>query len=105
MNAELSTLRSGLVRRIHRFLTVFERFGRNPNRREGYYALLAIECLRAERYEEGDQAMLAAETLEAIPQERATLPGLHDETTVADLRAALRSVIREQPAGEPRSSA
>lgn len=105
MNAELSTLRPRLVRRIHRFLTVFERYGRNPNRREGYYTLLAIECLRAERYEEGEQAMLAAETLEAIPPERATLPGPHDEATTADLRTALRSAIREQPAGEPRSSA
>ena len=57
MNAELSSPRSRLVRRIHLFLTVFERFGRNPNRREGYYTLLAIECLRAETYEEGDQAM------------------------------------------------
>lgn len=87
-------LSAALVRRIHRFIQVLERFKRQPGRREAYYALLAIDCLRDGRFGDGAEAMNAAERVEAIPMTVSDLPGLHDNTTASDLRAALRSVVR-----------
>ncbi len=85
-----------LGRRIHRFLVVFERYARRPNRREAYYLMLAIECLRDARYKDGEAAMSAAERLDAVPEPAASTPGLHEHTTAADVRAALRLVISAQ---------
>ncbi len=85
-----------LSRRIHRFLVVFERYGRRPNRREAYYLMLAIECLKDARYEDGEAAMSAAERVDAVPEPAASTSGLHEDTTAAELRAALRLVIRRE---------
>ena len=83
-----------LCQRIHRFVLVLERFRRNPNRREAYHILSAIEALREERYEAGVQCIRAAEHVEPIPDGLALLPGLHDDMTAAELRQALRNVMR-----------
>lgn len=89
--------RHSLCQRIHRFVLVLERFRRNPNRREAYHVLSAIEALREGRYDVGMEAIRAAEHVAPIPDGLALLPGLHDDMTGTDLRQALRAVMR--PAG------
>lgn len=92
-----------LCQRIHRFVLVLERFKRNPNRREAYHALSAIEALREGRYEAGLQSIRAAELVAPIPEGLALLPGMHDDMTANELRHALRALVRpveaEVPAG------
>jgi hypothetical protein len=78
-----------LLQRIERFVAALERYGRNPNRREAYHSLVAIECLRAGRYEDGERAIQSAKHVEAIPTQMATLPGLYDHLTTQELRTAL----------------
>ena len=86
--------RHSLCQRIHRFVLVLERFRRNPNRREAYHILLAIELLREGRYEAGIEAVRAAEHVAPIPDGLALLQGLHDDMTAGELRQALRAVVR-----------
>ena len=86
--------RHSLCQRIHRFVLVLERFRRNPNRREAYHILSAIESLREGQYEAGLEAVRAAEHVAPIPDGLALLRGLHDDMTAADLRQALRAVVR-----------
>jgi hypothetical protein len=93
--------RHSLCQRIHRFVLVLERFRRNPNRREAYHILLALELLREGRYEAGMEAVRAAEHVAPIPDGLALLPGLHDDMTAAELRQALRAVVRPAIAGTP----
>ena len=88
-----------LCQRIHRFVLVLERFRRNPNRREAYHVLSAIESLREGRYEAGMEAIRAAEHVEPIPDRLATLPGLHDDMTATELRQALRALVRPANVG------
>lgn len=88
-----------LCQRIHRFVLVLERFRRNPNRREAYHVLSAIEALREGRYEAGLQCIRAAEHVEPIPESLALLPGLHDDMTATELRQALRDVMRPANGG------
>ncbi|TAJ97370.1 MAG: hypothetical protein EPO10_00850 [Reyranella sp.] len=83
-----------LCQRIHRFVLVLERFRRNPNRREAYHILSAIELLREGRYEAGLEAVRAAEHVAPIPDGLALLPGLHDDMTAVELRQALRAEVR-----------
>lgn len=83
-----------LCQRIHRFVLVLERFKRNPNRREAYHALSAIEALREGRYEAGLECIRAAEFVAPIPEGLALLRGLHDDMTATELRQALRALIR-----------
>lgn len=94
-----------LCQRIHRFVLVLERFRRNPNRREAYHILLAIESLREGRYEAGLEAVRAAEHVAPIPEALALLPGLHDDMTAGELRQALRAVVRPGSAASPESPA
>ena len=93
-----------LCQRIHRFVLVLERFRRNPNRREAYHILSAIEALREERYEAGMQFIRAAEHVEPIPDGLALLPGLHDDMTAVELRQALRNVMRPANGGDAGSA-
>lgn len=92
-----------LCQRIHRFVLVLERFRRNPNRREAYHILSAIESLREGRFDAGMDAVRAAEHVAPIPEGLALLPGLHDDMTAGELREALRAAVRppnaEAPAG------
>lgn len=90
-----------LCQRIHRFVLVLERFRRNPNRREAYHILSAIESLREGRYDAGMEAIRAAEHVAPIPEGLALLPGLHDDMTAGELREALRAVVRPPNAEAP----
>lgn len=96
MTAMLESSRTDLSRRIHRSVLVLERYKRAPSRREAYYVLLAIECLRDGRFGDGAEAMNAAERVDAIPMTVSDMPGLHDDMTAADLRNALRCVLRTE---------
>lgn len=86
--------RSILSQRIHRFVLVLERYKRNPNRREAFHVLSALECLQEERYAAGLEAIRAAEHVEPIPDGVALMRGLHDDITVGELREALRKMVR-----------
>lgn len=86
--------RETLSQRVHRFVAVLERYKRNPNRREAYHVLSAIDCLKEERYEAGLDAIRAAEHVEPIPDGVVLMRGLHDDITVAELSEALRKVLR-----------
>lgn len=90
------TRKSELTRRIHRYLLDLERYRRRPTQREAYCTLLAVECLRGGRVGDGIEAMNAAKHIEAIPVTVSRMPGGHDDTSAADLRAALRSGIRDR---------
>lgn len=93
--------RLSLSQRIHRFVLVLERFKRNPNRREAYHVLSAIEALREGRYEAGLQCIRAAELVAPIPEGLALLPGLHDDMTAGELRQALRALVRPVEGSPP----
>ncbi len=97
--------RHSLCQRIHRFVLVLERFRRNPNRREAYHVLSALEALRDGRYDVGMEAVRAAEHVDPIPEGLAVLPGLHDDMTATELRQALRTVMRPANAGVPGGAA
>lgn len=99
------TTRLSLCQRIHRFVLVLERFRRNPNRREAYHVLSAIECLREGRYEAGLASIRAAEHVEPIPDGLALLPGLHDDMTATELRQALRAIMRVGTPGDAAAEA
>lgn len=101
MTDSTDATRLTLGKRIHRFVLVLERFRRNPNRREAYHALSAIESLREGRYEAGMESIRAAEHVEPIPDGLAILPGLHDDMTAAELRQALRALMRPANGGLP----
>ncbi|MDB5488640.1 MAG: hypothetical protein JWQ58_2355 [Reyranella sp.] len=100
------TPHSTLSHRIHRFVAVFERYKRRPDRREALHVLSAIDCLREGSYEEGEQAIVAAEqafaraaTRYRIQGESESGPtsdgaGVPDSVSARDLRTALRSVIQ-----------
>ena len=94
-----------LCQRIHRFVLVLERFRRNPNRREAYHILSALELLREGRYDAGLEAVRAAEHVAPIPDGLALRPGLHDDMTTSELRQALRAVVRPANGGVPEGSA
>ncbi|CAN5895884.1 hypothetical protein BH11PSE3_BH11PSE3_15920 [soil metagenome] len=88
--------RRALIQRIDRFLKVLERVRRQPNRREAYHLVEAIQSLRAQAHEQGEQAMTRAEKLTPLPAEVAGQPGPHEALTVADLRAGLTAVERAE---------
>ncbi len=104
----LGTTHSTLSHRIHRFVAVFERYKRRPDRDEARHVLSAIDCLRQGSYAEGEQAIVAAEQVfaHAEPKARAKCetgteptsegPRIPDNVSTHDLRAALRSVIHNK---------
>lgn len=92
MTAEAT--RQSLCQRVHRFVLVLERYKRNPNRREAYHVLSAIDCLREQRYDAGIDAIRAAEHVDPIPDGVVLMRGLHDNITVGELRDALRAIVR-----------
>lgn len=93
MAATADATRHSLYQRIHRFVLVLERYKRNPNRREAYHVLSALECVENQRYEAGVEAIRAAEHVEPIPDGVVLMRGLHDEITTAALREALRKMM------------
>ncbi len=111
------TTHTALSHRIHRFVAVFERYKRRPDRHEALHVLSAIDCLREGSYEEGEQAIVAAEQAFARAASRYRIKGesesgptsegrgLPDDVSTVDLRTALRSVIqgKSERAGAPLS--
>ncbi len=111
------TTHTALSHRIHRFVAIFERYKRHPDRREALHVLSAIDCLREGSYEEGERAIVAAEQAFARAASRYRIKGesesgptsegrgLPDDVSTVDLRTALRSVIqgKSERAGAPLS--
>lgn len=91
-----SAAAQNLTRRLQRFVDALERVRRPPNRREAYHALVALECLQAEHYEQGDEAMRRVEHLTALPPEVATQRGPQDGMTTVKLRGLLDDIVNGQ---------
>ncbi len=87
------TAQQNLVRHIQRFLAILERNRRQPNRREAYHVLVALECLQDGDYEGGEQAMRDAGHLVAIPTPVAGLPGIHERMTTQQLSGRLAEIL------------
>ena len=95
MNRESGTpdaARRRLGSRIAFLLQGWERYGRDPNRREAFHVMEALRCLRAGRYDEGEVAVARAELVRPIP-DHAAGPGPHDQALTVDLRAALQALL------------
>ena len=94
MGSEVSeTARQDLVRRIQRFMKALERMRRQPNRREAYHTLVALECLAAGHHDEGEAAMSRAEQVAALPPAVAALPGIHETMTTQQLMGRLDRIL------------
>ena len=99
------TARQDLVRHIQRFVAILERNRRQPNRREAYHVLVALECLEAGRYEQGEAAMRDAGRLVALPTPVAALQGIHEKMTTQQLSGRLADILGRAGGGtgrEPR---
>jgi len=94
---ESETARQNLVRHIQRFVAILERNRRQPNRREAYHVLVALECLEGGDYERGEAAMRDAGRLAALPAAVAGLPGIHEKMTTQQLSARLAAIL-DRPA-------
>ena len=92
----MSEAAQNLTRRLQRFVDALDRVRRPPNRREAYHALVALECLQAGHYEQGDEAMLRVEHVTAIPREVATRWGPQDDMTTLHLRGLLDGIVTGQ---------
>ena len=93
MNAAMEMGREDLIRRIRRFVAILERVRRQPNRREAYHVLLALQCLQAGSYEEGEQAMRDAEHVVALPAALSGVQGIHEKMTTQQLKARLAEIL------------
>ena len=85
-NPSLAEPLRDLAQRLDRQIKALERARRNPNRREAYYLLAALECLKSGSSEEGLEAMLKAERVAPLPPEAAVQRGPYDATTTQELR-------------------
>jgi len=93
MNAAVEMGREDLIRRIRRFVAILERVRRQPNRREAYHVLLALQCLQVGNYEEGEQAMRDAEHVVALPAALSGVQGIHEKMTTQLLKARLAKIL------------
>ena len=82
-----------LARRFERFVATLERVRRQPNRREAYHLLVALECFAARDLAGAAQAIRDAERLTALPAVVAALSGIHDHMTTQELRQRLEQTI------------
>src|SRR5258708_2320903 len=87
------TARGDLVRHIQRFVAILERNRRQPNRREAYYVLVALERLEEGDYERAEQAMRDAEHLAALPTSVIGLQGIHEKMTTHELSERLANIL------------
>lgn len=90
---ESETARRDLVRHIQRFVATLERNRRQPNRREAYHVLVALECLEAGDHERGEAAMRDAGRLVALPAAVAGLRGIHETMTTHQLSGRLADIL------------
>ena len=93
MSAALEMAREDLIRRIRRFVAILERVRRQPNRREAYHVLFALECLQAGNYEEGEKAMRNAEHVVALPAALSGVQGIHEKMTTQQLNVRLAKIL------------
>jgi hypothetical protein len=93
-SAAVATARRNAAQRIERFLARLERDGRLPNRRDRLYLREALEQLAAGQYPAAEDAMLKAERSLSTPEALAEELTVSDRFTVADLRAALDSILK-----------
>ncbi|MFZ5784627.1 MAG: hypothetical protein ACOY4R_30905 [Pseudomonadota bacterium] len=81
-----------LAQRIERFVAALERARRQPNRREAYHVLVALEHFEAGDFSAGEQAMVDAEQLAPLPAPVVAMTGIHDRMTTQQLRERLAGV-------------
>jgi hypothetical protein len=93
MKNGLSAARDKMSQRITRFLAGLERARRQPNRREGYHLRDALEQMQAERYDEGEQALLRAERSAPLPGHVANLLATNQGVTIRQLREELQRIV------------
>lgn len=86
--------RHALALRIDRFLRGLERAKRQPNRRESYHLVAALDLLREARYADGDAAMTRAERVAPLPDAAARQFGRHEPASTAQLSATLDAIMR-----------
>ena len=86
--------RHALALRVDRFLRGLERAKRQPNRRESYHVVEALDMLREARYADGDAAMTRAERVAPLPDAAARQFGQHEPVPTAQLSATLNAVMR-----------
>ena len=89
----LETARRDLVRHIQQFVAILERNRRQPNRREAYHVLVALECLEAGDHERGEAAMRDAGRLATLPASVAGLQGIHEKMTTQQLSGRLADIL------------
>ncbi|WP_421997315.1 hypothetical protein [Reyranella sp.] len=82
-----------LTRRFERFVATLERVRRQPNRREAYHLLVALECFAAGDAAGAERAIQNAERLAALPAAVAAMSGIHDHMTTQDLRRRLQQAL------------
>jgi hypothetical protein len=82
-----------LAQRLDRLVAGLERAKRDPNRREAYYALLALEYLQTGDLGKGLEAVQGAERVAALPPEIALQRGPYDTMTTAKLRSLFEKVV------------
>jgi hypothetical protein len=90
-NPSVSETLRELARRLERQVKALERAKRDPNRREAYYLLAALECLKSGASGEGLEAMLKAERVAPLPPAAAVQRGPYDATTTQELRGRLKA--------------
>lgn len=86
--------REALAQRIARFVRALERVNRDPNRREAYHVIVALQHLSAGRYRDGDEAMMRAELVAPIPAPAAATLISNEPLTVDELRLALDEAVQ-----------
>jgi hypothetical protein len=82
-----------VAQRLDRLVAGLERVKRDPNRREAYYALLALEYLQTGDADKGLEAVEGAERVAALPPEIVLQRGPYDTMTRANLRSLFEKVV------------
>jgi hypothetical protein len=88
--------RHALALRIDRFLRGLERAKRQPNRRESYHVVEALDLLKEARYADGNAAMTRAERVAPLPETAARQFGRHEPVPTAQLSATLDAIMRDR---------
>jgi hypothetical protein len=85
---------AALASRIDRFIRALERMKRQPNRRETYHVVDALQQLADGRPEDGETAMGRAERLEPLPPHAAVALASNEGLTLEQLRQAFEIVTQ-----------
>jgi hypothetical protein len=94
MPTPLPTGRRNLRRRIERFLTALEGAGRQPIPFEAKQIATALDCLAADEFAEGEEAMMWAEKADIAPFSRLAAAGeVAERLETAHLRERLAAIL------------